>query len=1310
MRTIPGYRMVDILSETGHSTVIRAVDEQTGQPVILKILTLPLPKPSDIASFTHEFNLIRNLNFDGVPTAIGLLPYKNGRMMVFEDHGAVSLDRIMAEKTFPLPEVLTIGIRVSDILDRLHQLNIIHMAINPSHIVINPDTGEVKLIDFGMASSLTHENAEIRSPRAMDGSLAHISPEQTGRMGRSIDYRTDFYSLGTTLYELLCGRPPFVVKNDLDLIHAHLTMPPVLPDSCRSTVPAPVFRIIKKLMAKSAEGRYLSAKGISLDFWKCLTQWMENGRIRDFEPGSRDISLKFILPQTLYGRARESGTLLKAFDHIRSGDRKLVLVEGASGTGKSMLIKEMYASVISRSGFFISGKCDRFKQSIPFDPLIQACRQLIRRILNDSECLDSWQRNINRALDTNGRVVTNLIPELTQIIGPQPRIPDLPPQESNNRFLHVFKNFIRVFAGQSHPLVLFIDDLQWTDESSAMLINDLMGSENTRFLMVVCAYRAHEIDHAHPLYRTLDDMKNRLSVDHVRLGNLHSQDVKAFVKDVLRHDTGDDVRALTAFCMDKTDGNPFDLIQCLSLLYKHGSIVFNIYRGRWEFDHRQNHPVVRADHVSDFLAERVHTLLAPTLAMLRLASCIGDTFNIKILHRVSGSSVKEIVAALWDALLEGLIAASGQTPGLLKNKGGISDIAWIDPALSFRFTHDRIRQAAYATMDENKAKDTHLAIGTLMLENSTPLEREKNVFDIVNHLNKGITRSNDATLALTLAELNLLSARKAATSAAFRSALTYAATGLNLLPGKSWSTHYALALDLHTRAAEAACFCNEEHLLKTYSQDVITHARSFTDTVTIHETAIHASIARGDLIEAVNTALVVLNKLGIHFPEIPGPRHLIKAVLRTRFRLIGKRIRTLAALPEMADKDTLAAMKILSAINAAALAATPDLFPLLVMKQVELSAGYGNAEESIHAYVCYGAGLCGNLDIERGYEFGRLAVHLLNRFQAKAMTARVTLFNNYMIRHWKEPLQALPPSYLEGYQTGLNTGDLEYAAFCRLGYFQTSFQLSGKPVQVLSREMDEAAVVFNQIRYKQSIMVMSIARQVCRNLMGQTDSPHILKGEVYDEDRMLPIHQKARDHMLVFIHYYWKLYLAYLFRDYYGAFHSCQKADDFIREMISTQLAPGFYLFDALARLAVYESSPSAEKRLLLKKVSSNLGRIQIWARHCPENFLAKLNLILAERARVLNQNNKAMSCYTSAISHAHDYGLVQEEALAHELAAGFFQKRGTPVPAESHILDAHRIYRELGFKAKVDQLEGMHPHVFKTESVPVIKPTGMEG
>jgi predicted ATPase/class 3 adenylate cyclase/tRNA A-37 threonylcarbamoyl transferase component Bud32 len=1302
MRSISGYQIIEQLYESENSLVYRGRRLSDDQPVILKLLKEAYPSPEMIAWFTREYEVTRDLKLVGVASAYALETDQHQWVMVLEDFGGESLRRLGLIGKVHLEEFLAIAIEVTEFLGYIHQQNIMHKDINPANIVYNPVTKEVKLIDFGIATVLTRENPTFRNPNVLEGTLAYMSPEQTGRMNRAMDYRTDFYSLGVTFYELLSGRLPFLTDDVLEMVHCHIAKQPSPPHEVRPDIPRAVSDIILKLMTKNAEDRYQSAFGLKTDLENCLHQLRTSGTIEPFEPGQYDLSDRFLIPQKLYGREDEIATLLAAFERVSAGTSEMMLVTGYAGIGKSALVQELYKPMTHRRGYLIAGKFDQFQRDTPYAGFIQACRGLMRQILTESEeQIIAWQEKLRTALGSNGQVIIEVIPEVEFVIGPQPDVVVLGPAEAQNRFNLVFLDFISVFTRPEHPLVVFLDDLQWADGASLKLIELLMTASSSQYLFLIGAYRDNEVDAGHPLSLTLSAMHYAAAkMNTIALVPLDIPAVTRMVSETL-HCTPEQAYALAEMVHIKTGGNPFFINEFLKSLYVEELITFDYTRGRWQWDLDQIQAQEMTDNVVELMAGKIQQLADHTQAVMKLASCIGNQFDLMTLAMASQKLPGETAHDLSEALTEGLVLPLGDSYKLMA-----LDVPGLEYELTadYKFAHDRIQQAVYSLIPEQDREEVHWRLGQLFLQNILPESQEERIFDIVNQLNQGRAFITTQAERLDVVELNLLAGKKAKSSAAYEPAFRYLRIAVELLGDDTWQSHYDLTLDLYTEAAEAAYLTGDFDEMERLAAVVLDHARTILDKVKVYESRIQSFTAQSKQMEAVQTALDVLKMLGVSFPDHPGPDDIMRGLEETRTALAGNRIEDLYNLPEMTDPDKLAAMRIMTIVVNAAYVAVPELMSLITFKMVYISVTYGYTSVSAHAYASYGLILCGESDeaigdIEYGYRFGQLALRLLERFNAKELKPRTLMVVNNFIRHWKEHVRETLQPLLEAYQTGMETGDLVFAAIALYVYSSLSF-FTGKQLSRLEQEMASYNDILSRIKQARALYMNGLYRQVVLNLMGKSANTCKLVGTSYNEDTMLPIHTEANDRTAIYYVHFNKLILCYLFQDYEEAARHAAIAEQYSRSAVGSFAIVLFHFYDALAQLAIFHTVRRAEQKRILEKVGVHQEKIRTWANYAPMNHLHKYYIIEAELARVNYRDGEAREWYDKAIAMAQENKYLNEEALAQELAFMFYMAKGLPKLAQPYLRDAHYAYMRWGAQAKVSDLENRYAHLlFQSDS-----------
>ncbi len=1307
---VAGYGILTKIHQGSRTLVYRGVRDRDQKPVILKLLKNEYPTFSELVQFRNQYTITKNLDIPGIVKPLALEKYGNGYLLVMADSGDVSLSEYIAnlggnqsKNSLSVDEFLPIAIEMAKILSGLYTERIIHKDIKPSNILINPKTKQVKLIDFGIASLLPKENSEIANPKVLEGTLAYISPEQTGRMNRCVDYRTDFYSLGVTFYELLTGQLPFNATDAMELVHCHIAKIPQPPIEINSAIPQVVSDIVMKLMSKTAELRYQSAFGLRYDLEICWQKWQEKGRIDPFILGERDVCDRFLIPEKLYGRETEVATLLNAFDRVSNpplgkgeqGGIEIMLVAGFSGIGKTAVVNEVHKPIVRQSGYFIKGKFDQFKRDIPFSAWVQAFQNLMRQLLTESVTeVQKWRAKILEALGENGQVIIDVIPELEHLIGKQPEVPELEGNAAQNRFNLLFGKFIRLFATKEHPLAIFLDDLQWADSASLKLIQLLMSETDSRYILLIGAYRDNEVFAAHPLMLTLDEIrKQSVTVNQITLAPLDQLALNRLIADTLSCPL-ETAFPLTELVFAKTKGNPFFATQFLKSLHEDGLISFDFNCGYWQCDIAQVRALALTDDVVEFMAIQLQKLPLNTQEVLKLAACIGNSFDLATLAIVYEKSQAETAADLWKALQEGLVIPSTEVYKFFHDSESVEVVPTSDLSVTYKFLHDRVQQAAYFLIPASQKQLTHLKIGQLLLSNTSQAEIEEKIFDIANQLNIGaelITHQNEKD---ELAQLNLIAGRKAKASTAYAAALKYLTIGVQLLANSSWQTDYELTLSLYNEAAEVAFLTGNFQQMEEWTNVVINQATNILDKVKVYQVKIQACMALNQQLEAVNIALPILKLLGVEFPQKTTDSDVQLALEETKSNLSSKRIEDLIDLPQMTDSEKLAAMKILASVFSAAFQAIPEMFPLIVCKQVNLSLEYGNDSGSAFAYATYALILCGIVgDIESGYQVGKLALGLLNRANAKEVKTRTMQIVYSFVIHWQEHLNQTIQPLQAAYQHGLEIGDVEYAAYCGAVYCLHAFFI-GKELSILEQEMVTYSEAIAHLKQETALNYHQVYQQFVQNLLGKCVNACQLIGESYNEDKMLPLHLKLKDKTAIYYLYFNKSLLYYLFGEFEQAAKFIALAEQYLNGVTATLNIPLFYFYDSLIKLAGYKNSSKSERDEILVKVAKTQEKIKQWSGYSPANYLHKFYLVAAEKHRVIGQTIEAIECYDRAIDLAKENKFINEEALAHELAAKFYLAWGKEKIAQVYLTDAYYAYARWGAKAKVEDLEKRYPQL----------------
>ncbi|RAM48066.1 MAG: hypothetical protein C6Y22_29905 [Hapalosiphonaceae cyanobacterium JJU2] len=1299
---IPGYQITAEISLSGKTVVYRGQRLKDRKPVILKSLTAKYPMSNVMARLRHEYEILVNLDSPGIVKAYGLESCNQIPVLILEDFGGMSLREFMLTNQIDLISFLRIAINLVQTLEQLHQHHIIHKNIQPTNIIFNPDTGEVKIADFALASLLGWENQTISNPNLLEGSFAYMSPEQTGRMSRAIDYRTDLYSLGVTFYEILTQQLPWQSSDVMELVHCHIAQTPVNPQQMNLDIPLTVSNIIMKLLAKNPEDRYQSAFGLKDDLENCLTQLLNTSQIIDFPLGKQDKLRQFQIPSKLYGREAELATLITTFERVSQGTTETLLVTGYSGIGKSSLVHEIHKLITYHQAYFITGKFDQLKRNIPYAALIQAFQELIRQLLGESEALlQIWKEKLLDSFGSNGQVIIDVIPEVELIVGKQPPVTFLEPTESQNRFNLVFQKFLHVFTQKEHPLVLFLDDLHWADLASLKLLQLLISEPNSQYLLLIGSYRDNEVDETHLLMQAVDNMQACCAkINTITLQPLKLVDIKQLIADTLQCSI-EQSQPLAQLLLNKTNGNPFFLNQLLKSLYHQNLLTFDLNTNIWQWDIKQIEGVGITENVIELMIENIEKLPESTQNVLKLAACIGNRFNLEILSLVNEKSGSATANELWTAFQVGLILPLNDAykiPLVLSQDAitiseKISSQLPIQNApldIAYQFLHDRMQQAVYARIPEPQKKEIHLKIGRLLLQNTQPEVVERNIFDIVNQLNIGAELITNRQSRNELAKLNLIAGKKAKASAAYESAIKYLNIGRELLASNSWQNHYDLTLAIYEEAAELEYLNTNFEQAQILINLVLKQAKNILDKVKVYQLQIQLYTAQNEMIKAINTTLPVLEMLGVSLSLSGEDGELAELPETTE----------LEKIPEMTDPYKLAALHLLMSITTPALQAMPKSLIVIISTQIELCLIAGNSTLSSLAYAWYGLLQCGVLgDINSGYHSGQLALKLLKQFNAKELKSKIYNIYNVSIRHWKEHIKETITSLQEGFESAIETGDLVFASYCGTSYLLHKL-LSGEKLESLEKEQVSYINLLFKLKQDISIQYALIWRQLTLNLQGLTANKLLLIGESFDELAMLPRLHATQNSQLLFAVYVAKTILLYLFKNQAQAVKYASCATKYAKAaagMITIGIHNFYY---SLSLLSQYGDANYSERQQILYQIKKNQEKMKYWAHHAPMNYLHKYKLVEAEKARVLGQTVAAMELYDQAIEQAKQQRYLQDEALGYELAAEFYISLGREKIAQTYMTEAYHSYIFWGATAKAENLELIYPQFISQASV----------
>ncbi len=1316
MQTISGYQIQKTLHQGKTSLVYRAIRESDQQPVILKTLKNDYPAEEDILRLQREYQIIQSIHSTGLKENIvrvfALEQNGNAPLLVEEDIGGASLAAHIPEQGLPVGDFLELACSLVRMLMQTHQQGVIHKDINPDNIAYNPDSGQLKLIDFGLSSALNREHPVLTTFNYLEGTLSYIAPEQTGRTSLSLDYRADYYSLGITYYHLLTGQLPYRAEDDIALVHSHLAKTATPPHNLKGSIPPVLSEIVLKLMAKSPDERYQSLNGLLQDLQQCQQQWNKNKSIEEFELGRNDRSDRLNIPQTLYGRSEEIEKLHKLCTHWEN-EKALLLIKGFSGVGKTALIQQVHTPLLGTKGYFFDSKIDQFQNHAPYSSLIQALSRLIHQILSEPESsVKRWRREVASALGKNAGLLTSLLPELELLIGTPAPVSELPAAEAKNRFENVVLRFFQVLAQPEHPLVMFLDDLQWIDNASLQLLQLLMLDEDLKHLLLIGAFRDNEVDKDHPLTFAIKAIQEgEARVETIELKPLSPFSVGELITDTLRT-TQDRSAELSALIYKKTSGNAFFVHQFLYRIHEEGLLVFHEEQGLWGWDLEGIRESQVTDSVLDLLIDKINRLPAKTVELLQSAACLGNRFKLADLAAVTGESTIETGSNLWFAVEQELLIPQGeqahqhQEP---KQSSQQSSDTSTESALYhvsreynlYQFAHDEIQRGAYALIPEGRLKQLHLKTGRLLRESTPPEELDKRLFDIVNQLNLAATLIEDLKEQRELAQLNLQAGLKANKAAAFERALSYFQQGRKLLTTSSWDKDYALHFELSLALGEAEYVNGHFEQARMELDNLLRQAADDSDRVRVYGIRILLFASQGDYPEAINQGLQALSICGVDIKNEPEP---LQEQIAGLIGEINKQLEetTIEALVEQRELDD---WRLRSAMQLATttwsfsfLSGNLELTSVLTLQMMRINLLHGHCEFSPYAYELFGMfRILTSGDGEAGYAFGKLGLSLMGRYVNLPDAGKTLFIYAYTIGFWKEPINKMLEYFLQAYAASVRVGDVTYAGYSSNLFLLYSI-LKGRPLQEI---LDESSRRMAYVRKgKDRFITASQQLRVnhIRCLQGLTDDPLDISDSQYHWNEEIQIAKDNNVTPLLFDHYHIKGELAFYFGKYDQALNHAALALPF--KASATQLvAINFSLVHALTLTCkLHEQGGEAEEKIR-DSLAAYSAEFEHLAALGPDNYLHMQQLLQAQLAAVEGKSMDIVAeAFDQAIASAAKQSYLQHEAVANELAGIYYLRKKRPLFATHYLISAWNAWKRWGAMAKCRDIENRYEELFHSD------------
>ncbi|MFY9440837.1 MAG: AAA family ATPase [Tepidanaerobacteraceae bacterium] len=1282
MLNLKDYDIQEKVYENGSKILYRGYSSGNGKAVIIKVLKEESTSSADVSRLYYEYEITRKLSTKSIMKPIGLEKAGNSLALIIECDGEISLREYIEGLPLNVESFLDISIKLTQSLGDIHYCGIVHRNITPDNIFIDPKIKEVRITDFSYAVLYDTDSSKITIKTHFVDNIEYMSPEQSGQIGGT-DFSSDYYSLGVVFYEMLTGRLPLKADAAAEWAELHATKVPERPDTIDAKIPSVLSDIVMKLLAKSARDRYQTAYGLLKDLLECKRQWLKSGKIEPFKLGMHDISTRFKLPTKLIGRERETAVLKQAFDRARSGSAELVFVTGTAGIGKTMLINETVKALVADKGYYGYGKYDQLRQNVPYAAISSALGIVIRQLMAESkEKLEEWKKDILCSLGNAGALITEIVPDLEMIIGRQPAVEIPQSKEAINRIMMVFENFLKVFSNRNTPLVMFLDDLQWADPASLRLLEFLYKDTKLKYLLIIAAYRDNEIDANHPIQNIIDKKeKTEIPVTQIKLFPFDIKEVTGFLQETL-HSRREKTEKLAKILYRKTYGNPFFLSQMLVSICNQKLITFNIKKGRWEWNEESINSFPIPDDVLVLILSRLNNLTKAQLDILKLASCIGNSFDTKTLSMVSNRREAEIAALLIPAIMEGLVLQ------LIEGDHKPLSTGTEVQNTTYEFLHDRVRQAVYSLFTESEKKTAHLKVGRLILQLGMGEDLNDKILAAMDHMNRAIDLITDQQECLKLAEYNLLAGRKAKASAAYDTAVNCIKAGIKLLPVNAWETYYDLCFDLYVEYAQNEFLIGNTSEAKELFGLIIRRAKSELDKADVLGLQILLYTGSGEYAKAVEIGIKALKGLGMVIPANPSTKDLLKELLWYKLFMSRRSIEDLYKLPEMKDPVQRKVAELLIKFILATSTGYPNLHSFAIIKAGNHTLRYGNTEMAPIGYVGYSI-VEGVIfaNYAAGDRLGKMAIELTERYDKTYPKCIVYFTFGAIVWHWSHHAKDGIEYLQKAVKYAVEAGDVLINGYSRTVLLENRY-IIGTPLIDILDEINNCKNYMQKVKHDNLNLNVGIYSRVVSIL---TSDIGFHNGKA-DEDKS--VFRDTRDKASLGAYYYTQMQINYFAGNFREALAEAEKVKDCTASIQGFLLSAECNFYQSLIITAIYEDIPASQRRRLSRILRDNQKQMKKWAISCPENFLHKFQLVEAERMRIRRNKRQAEELYEKAIQAAYESGYQQNEAIACELAAKFYIAEGKQRVAKIYMNDALKLYSQWGASAKVKEIRQRYPEL----------------
>ncbi|MDJ0835893.1 MAG: AAA family ATPase [Acidobacteriota bacterium] len=1284
---IPGYLIEEELYRSANTLVLRCVRELDGEAVVLKTLADPYAPPEAVSRLKREINLTRSLDIKNVIKVQADAHRGNLPAMVMEDIGGKDLSgEQYRHPHLSLDLFFEIALKLVEALAGVHRKGIIHKDINPRNIVYHPDRHQLRLIDFGIASALDVERGVSNDAGTMEGTLPYIAPEQTGRMNRGVDYRSDYYALGITFFELLTGKRPFTADNATGWVYQHVTQ--LAPDAraFNGTLPLPLAQIVARLLEKEPEARYQSTRGLIKDLLQCREHWSAGKAIPAFPIARQDISEKFRISEHVRGREREVTLLQDRLSAVAVGGTELALVTGYSGVGKTTLVGELTAAITQRRGIFGSGKFEQVHRDTAYSALGEAINQLAGRLLAlNPEELSAWQARLKDALGANARLILELAPDFAEILDEPEVLPELPPSQAQNRFRATFEIFFKVFAAAEHPLVLFLDDLQWSDQGTLSLLAEIMGAASCPYLMIIGAYRDNEVHQGHPLRVLLDEWDRQKPPCLIPLAPLDSEQVTQLIAATL-YQAPSRTLPLGELVHRKTGGNPFFVNALLRKMHEEGLISFDTEAHAWVWDMERIKRFEVSDNVVELMIEKIESLPSATRALLVQAACIGKVFSADLLATIGDLPVARIADNLWSALQEGLIEPMDMA---YKWLGEVEEADGAATRVDFCFVHDRIQQAAYALIQSPQKENLHLKIGRLLLNTEADVPDRSRLFPILGHLNIGSKLIEKPAERLQLAELNLVAAQTAHASVAFQSANHHTRKGIALLPQRAWQVHYPLSFALHRMLADTAWSLGGYEEADAAFEILLANAGSDLEKAEVLAIEINRLVAANDFSGIFDIGKTLLGYLGMTVPKRPTREEIRQKQDLVARLLASPETETIADRSLIRDKRLVLMTQTCNRLYENLVHHTHksnSLGFLLILKAMALILKEGPTEHASFTFSLYGAYLIRIGDVSAAEKVARLTIRLAEQCPNPIVKCYTFAYTAASLLHRFEDQLAVNTYYWKSFRIAMENGEYFVGFGASQSIVDHAYDLTLAEMVAESEKL--AVAQRDSIPY--AVFLPRVHRLFRRNLMGLTPQRFSLE-EGHEE-----LYSQLSTQMpAVQLHYYnYMIQLLYLYGDCAGAVALHEAAFALKDSQDGWPISFDLIFFAFLSLAGTCRDQPQGDRPRMLRLLRKWLKSAREWADTCPVNYGPQALLMEAELMRVTRRSLEAQGLFEQAVTMVSQSRRMLIQGVVYEAAGRFYLETGLTRLADLYLKDAYYAFHRWGANRKLEQLKERYPRL----------------